>query len=220
LEQTLDYVFLKHFLLDLAETIIYHRDYLNEIDAACGDGDFGVGMYLGFKNVQKAIEQQRNEDIGALLDTAGKAILFSVGGASGPIFGTFFIEAGKKVSGKSEIDLKDLSEMLEIALEKTRARGGAIIGDKTLIDALSPAIDSLKKAVQQKLGILTALEKAAEAAKKGSEATKDLVARQGKARYLGQQALGHVDPGAEVIRLFFEKLLSFYEFSFPKEKGH
>jgi len=214
LEQKLNYVFVKNFLLNLANTVTQEKDYLNKIDAACGDGDFGVGMYLGFKNVQKAIEQQRNEDIGALLNTAGYAILSSVGGASGPLFGTFFIEAGKTASGKSEIDLKDLSAMFEIALEKIRLRGGAKIGDKTLIDALAPAIESLKKAAQQKLDILPALEKAAEAAKEGSESTKELVAKQGKARYLGQQTLGHIDPGAEVIRLFFEKLLTVYKYSF------
>lgn len=214
MEQKLNYVFVKNFLLNLANTVTQEKDYLNKIDAACGDGDFGVGMYLGFKNVQKAIEQQRNEDIGALLNTAGYAILSSVGGASGPLFGTFFIEAGKTASGKSEIDLKDLSAMFEIALEKIRLRGGAKIGDKTLIDALAPAIESLKKAAQQKLDILPALEKAAEAAKEGSESTKELVAKQGKARYLGQQTLGHIDPGAEVIRLFFEKLLTVYKYSF------
>jgi len=180
LEQKLDYIFVKNFLLNLANTITRKKDYLNKIDATCGDGDFGVGMYLGFKNVQKAIEQQRNEDISALLNTAGYAILSSVGGASGPLFGTFFIEAGKTVSGKSEIDLKDLSAMLEIALEKIHLRGGAKTGDKTLIDALAPAVESLKKAAQQKLDILPALEKTAEAAKNGSESTKDLVAKQPK----------------------------------------
>jgi len=99
------------------------KDHLNKLDAACGDGDLGVGMYLGFKNVQKAVEKQENTDIGIILNRAGYAILSTVGGASGPLFGTFFIEAGRTAKGKSEIDLENLATMFEMSLEKLRLRG-------------------------------------------------------------------------------------------------
>lgn len=213
MQQTLDYNFIKNFLLNLANAVTQKKDYLGKLDAACGDGDFGVGMYLGFKNVQKTVERQRNGDIGTILNEAGYAILSSVGGASGPLFGTFFIEAGKTAKGKKEIDLKDLTTMFEMSLEKISLRSGAKVGEKTLVDALDPAIESLREASQRKLDILSALRIAAEAAKRGSESTKDLVAKQGKARYLGEQTLGHVDPGAEVMRLFFETLLTTYKSS-------
>jgi len=184
------------------------KNHLDELDAACGDGDLGVGMYIGFENVKKAIEQKKSRDIGNLLDTAGRAILSSVGGASGALFGTLFIEAGKVANGKSEIDLKDLSNMFGVSLEKIRQRGGAKLGDKTLIDALEPAVESLEDAVQRNLDLTEALRIAADAARMGVESTRNLVAKQGKARYLGEQTLGHVDPGAEIIKLIFEMLLA------------
>jgi len=119
-----------------------------------------------------------------------------------------FIEAGKVANGKSEIDLKDLSDMFGVSLEKIRQRGGARLGDKNLIDALEPAVESLTDAVQRNLDLTEALRMAADAAKTGAESTRNLVAKQGKARYLGEQTLGHVDPGADVIRLIFEMLLA------------
>ena len=205
--QKIEYMLIRNFLLNLANTIMLRKNHLDELDAACGDGDLGVGMYIGFGNVKKAIEQKKSRDIGDLLDTAGRAILSSVGGASGALFGTLFIESGKVASGKSEIDLKDLSNMFGVSLEKIRQRGGAKLGDKTLIDALEPAVESLEDAVQRNLDLTEALRMAADAARTGVESTRNLVARQGKARYLGEQTLGHVDPGAEVMKLIFETLL-------------
>ena len=206
--QKIEYTLIRNFLVSLANTIMQQKDRLDELDAACGDGDLGVGMYIGFENVKKAIEQEKNGDIGNLLNTAGRAILSSVGGASGALFGTLFIEAGKVANGKSEIDLKDLSDMFGVSLEKIRQRGGARLGDKNLIDALEPAVESLTDAVQRNLDLTEALRMAADAAKTGAESTRNLVAKQGKARYLGEQTLGHVDPGADVIRLIFEMLLA------------
>jgi len=208
LVQKIEYTLIRNFLLNLANTIMLRKNHLDELDAACGDGDLGVGMYIGFENVKKAIEQKKSRDIGNLLDTAGRAILSSVGGASGALFGTLFIEAGKVANGKSEIDLKDLSNMFGVSLEKIRQRGGAKLGDKTLIDALEPAVESLEDAVQRNLDLTEALRIAADAARMGVESTRNLVAKQGKARYLGEQTLGHVDPGAEIIKLIFEMLLA------------
>jgi len=198
------------FLLRLADTIIQQKDYLNELDAACGDGDLGVGMYIGFRNVRKTVEQEEKdeEDIGALLKATGRSILSSVGGASGALFGTLFMEAGKVTSGKSQIDLKDISIMFWASSERIFQRTGSKLGDKTLIDALEPAARSLREAAQQDLELTQALKMAADAARRGAESTKFLIAKQGKARYLGEQTLGHVDPGAEVTRLIFETLLA------------
>jgi len=208
-----DYALMKRFLLALAAKIMNEKDHLNKLDAACGDGDFGVGMYLGFKSAQKAVEEHTTGDIGTLLSNTGSAILSSVGGASGPVFGTFFAEMGEKAKGKSEIQLGDLATMLEGSLEGICLRGRAKVGDKTLVDALEPAVKSLRESVSRKIELLPALQVMVEASKCGCESTADLVAKHGKARYLGEQAVGHIDPGAYLVQIIFETLLSVYKSS-------
>lgn len=211
MDQKIGSAFIKNFILNLANVVILQKGYLDDLDAACGDGDFGVGMYIGFENVKKAIEQKDEEDLGHIFDEAGHAILSSVGGASGVLFGTLFIEAGKVAGTKREIDLNDLSNMMRASLEKICRRGGSKQGDKTLIDALWPAVESLEDAAKRNLDLTEALLMTANAARRGAESTKDLIAKQGKARYLGEQTLGHVDPGAELIRLIFETLFATYK---------
>lgn len=213
LQETLDHAFMKRFLLALSGKIMSEKDHLDKLDAACGDGDFGIGMFLGFRNVQKAVEKETSEDISALLSGAGSAILSSVGGASGPVFGIFFAAMGEKAKGKSEIQLEDLASMLEASLERICLRGRAKVGDKTLVDALEPAARSLREAASQKRRLFHALEAAAEASRRGCESTANLVAKHGKAKYLGEQALGHIDPGAYVIQVIFETLLNAYKAS-------
>jgi dihydroxyacetone kinase-like protein len=213
LEEMFDYALMKRFLLALAAKIMNEKDHLNKLDAACGDGDFGVGMYLGFKSAQKAVEEHTTGDIGTLLSNTGSAILSSVGGASGPVFGTFFAEMGEKAKGKSEIQLGDLATMLEGSLEGICLRGRAKVGDKTLVDALEPAVKSLRESVSRKIELLPALQVMVEASKCGCESTADLVAKHGKARYLGEQAVGHIDPGAYVVQIIFDTLLSVYKSS-------
>jgi dihydroxyacetone kinase phosphoprotein-dependent L subunit len=176
------------------------------MDAECGDGDFGTSMFVAFTKLQKTIQDAQGDDIGKLLTDAGQAILSTAGGAAGPIFGTLFTEAGKAVKGKNELGVSDLAGMFEAALLKIEARGGARVGDKTLIDALEPAVLSLKKSSADNTPLPSALGNAANAARTASERTKDLVARQGKARYLAEQTLGHLDPGAYITALLFEHL--------------
>jgi len=206
MSEKLNYAHVRNFLLALASRVVQSKDELNDMDAACGDGDFGTGMYLGFKAALNAVEELQSEDIGTLLTAAGQSILSSTGGASGPLFGTFFIEAGRAVKGKNELDLSDLTTMLDMSMQKIQARGGAKVGDKTVIDALEPAVASLRASAESDVAVPLALEKAAEAAKQGFESTKHLIAKHGKARYLGAQTLGHADPGACVIALILETL--------------
>jgi len=206
----IDNEFMRSFLLGLAEVVMQDSDSLSRMDADCGDGDFGVGMQLGFKNARRALLESKNDDIGSLLKTAGQQILSSVGGASGPLFGTLFIEAGKAVAGKQEIDVMDLARMFDNSLEKIRLRGGASVGDKTLVDALAPAAMSLRRSAENGVDVSQALEMAAEAARIGADSTRNLIAKHGKARYLGEQTLGCEDPGAEVVRLIFETLSNHY----------
>jgi dihydroxyacetone kinase-like protein len=176
------------------------------MDAECGDGDFGSAMFIAFSSVRTALDRAQSNDIGVLLKEVGNAILASAGGASGPMFGTLFIEAGKAAKGKKSVELSDLAMILDQALQQIHARGRAIVGDKTLVDALDPAVNYLKGAAASMTPLPLALENAAQAAISGCESTKQLTAKHGKARYLGDQTLGFADPGAQVIALLFSTL--------------
>ena len=176
------------------------------MDSACGDGDFGSTMSRAFGQAAKALEQSSTNDVGAVLTLAGTAIVSSAGGASGPLFGALFTEAGSFVKGKREVDLQDLASMLERSNQKLRLIGGAAIGDKTLIDALEPAVGSLKEAAHSAVGLDEALYRAADAARVGCESTKQMVAKHGRARYLGEQTLGFVDPGAYLVSVVITTL--------------
>jgi len=205
LDDKLSYLQVRTFLSKLANQVIQDKDRLNDLDAACGDGDFGTSMYVAFSNVQKALEES-HDGIGALLTSCGLSILSSVGGASGALFGTFFVEAGKQAKGKKEVDLADLAMMFDTSLKKIQTRGAAKVGDKTLVDALEPAVRSLQETERAKSKLAPALGKTATAAELGLESTKNLVGKHGKSRYLGEQTLGHPDPGAYVMALVFRIL--------------
>src|SRR5208282_2100034 len=205
LDDTLSYMRVLNFLSKLANQIIQEKDRLNSMDAACGDGDFGTSMYVAFSNVRKTLEES-HDDIGALLTSAGYSILSSAGGASGALFGTLFVEAGKHAKGKSEVDLTDLGIMFDASMKKIQTRGEAQVGDKTLIDSLEPAVRALQESAKTESTIAAALRKAGTAAESGYESTKNLVVKHGKASYLGEQTLGHADPGAYVMVLVFRSL--------------
>jgi len=203
----LDYASVKRFLIGLSERIVRAKDELNAMDAACGDGDFGITMASAFIQVKKSVEVDASNDIGTILKIAGTAIM-AAGGASGPTIATIYIEAGNTVKGKREIGLEELASMFQRAAEKIHLLGGAEKGDKTMIDALQPAVGSLINAANEGIPLQTALDRAAEAARVGCESTKDLIAKRGRARYLGDQTLGHVDPGAYFVSMMFTSLAS------------
>jgi len=205
LDNTLSYGQVLDFLSKLANQIIQEKDRLNGMDADCGDGDFGTSMYVAFSNVRKTLEKTHN-DIGALLTSAGYSILSSAGGASGALFGTFFVEAGKQAKGKTEVGVADLAIMFDASMKKIQTRGEAKVGDKTLIDSLEPAVRALQESAKAESTVVAALEKAATAAESGFESTKNLIAKHGRSRYLGKQTLGHADPGAYVMVIMFKTL--------------
>jgi dihydroxyacetone kinase phosphoprotein-dependent L subunit len=203
LAETLAYLNVKRFLIELSERVIQGKSELNAMDAASGDGDFGSTMALAFGEAKKALEDSASNDVGSLLTLAGTGIMSSAGGASGPIFGAFFIEAGKIAKGKQEISVNDIASMFEKSLEKIRTLGGAHIGDKTMVDGLEPAATALREAANAEVTLVTALDRAAGASARGAESTKQRVAKYGRAKYLGEQTLGLVDPGAYLVSLVF-----------------
>ena len=206
LTNKLTYPMIQNFLLKLTDLVLRSKDELNRMDAECGDGDFGTSMFVAFTNVQRTLQFTQGDDVGRVLMDVGQAVLTSAGGAAGPIFATLFLEAGKVAKSKNELTLSELAAMFESALLKIQQRGGARVGDKTLVDVLDPAVNSLRKSSAEDAPLKLALEDAVKAARVGYEGTKNLVARQGKARYLGEQTVGRLDAGAYVTLMVFECL--------------
>jgi dihydroxyacetone kinase-like protein len=179
-----------------AKVLSENRSYLIDLDAAIGDADHGANMDRGFQAVMNKMPEMSDKDIGTIFKTVGMTLLSTVGGAGGPLYGTFFIQAGTKTTGKMELTLEDWYNALDAALKGVIMRGKAELGDKTMVDALTPAVKTLKQAVDDQQPIGKALMLSAEAAKQGMEATTPLVARKGRASYLGERSAGHQDPGA------------------------
>ncbi|WP_437736620.1 dihydroxyacetone kinase subunit DhaL [Sorangium sp. So ce1335] len=208
--QTLSGDHIAAWLERAADAMEREKVYLTELDAAIGDSDHGVNMARGFTAVRARLDTLDRGDIGALLKAVGTILLSTVGGASGPLYGTLFRDAGQKAAGAAALDLAALTCCLEAGLDGVRRRGKASPGEKTMVDALVPAIEALR-AAQGAPGpdgaegggdggggapIAEALARAAEAAKAGAEATVPLIARKGRASYLGERSAGHQDPGA------------------------
>ena len=194
----------QNFLVELSRRVVQSKNQLDSMDAACGDGDFGSTIAAAFERAATALKDAPANGVGTLLTSYGSTILSTAGGASGPIFGALFVEAGKAVKGKTEVSPQDLALMFGASLKRIQQLGGAVLGDKTAVDSLEPALRSLQKTAQASLR--EALEQAARASETGCESTKHLIAKHGKARYLGEQTIGSVDPGAYLVSLLFDVL--------------
>jgi dihydroxyacetone kinase-like protein len=204
--ETLNGLEFKSFLIDVGNRVRNAKDELNSMDAVCGDGDFGSTMSKAFGTAAKALEATESDDVGVILSSAGNSILSSAGGACGPLFAAFFAEAGRIAKGKCEVGVEDLATMFGKACEKIQGLGGAVVGDKTMVDALAPAINALRTVARANRPLSVALEEAATASRLGCESTKGMVAKHGRARYLGEQTLGFDDPGAYLVSLIFATL--------------
>jgi dihydroxyacetone kinase-like protein len=182
-----------------------NKEYLTQLDAAVGDGDHGINMQRGMAAVLVKVDTPtEGQDIGTLLKTVGMTLVSTVGGAGGPLYGTLFLQMGTAVSGKEELGPDDWAAALEAAITGVQARGKAEPGDKTMIDALIPGRDALKAALAEGATFPDALRKSADAAEQGMQDTVPLVARKGRASYLGERSAGHQDPGATSSHLLLE----------------
>jgi dihydroxyacetone kinase-like protein len=169
-----------------------HRQELVRLDTAIGDGDHGTNMDRGMHKVLERLDAAEQADAGAVLKTVATALISSVGGAAGPLYGTLFLQMGTALAGQEEVDLAGYAAAWRKALEGVQARGKAEPGDKTMIDALAPAVEALEQASELDSG----LREATDAAERGMKATIPLLARKGRASYLGERSQGHQDPGA------------------------
>jgi dihydroxyacetone kinase-like protein len=179
-----------------ATTIAENKEYLTDLDSAIGDADHGINMNRGMQAVLAKIDGLETNDIGLLFKTVGMTLVSTVGGAGGPLYGTLFLQLGVATGGMTEIDAKAWLEALRAAVSGVQARGKAEAGDKTMLDALMPARDALAEAVGEGAGFAEALRRSMEAGEDGAKATIPLVARKGRASYLGERSAGHQDPGA------------------------
>jgi len=182
------------------------RDYLTQLDSAIGDADHGANMDRGFTAVMDKLPGVADKDAGTILKTVGTTLVSTVGGASGPLYGTAFLRAGMALAGKMELQESDVLSALQAALEGITARGKAKPGEKTMIDALHPAIETFKAALEVGAPLKEALAKATASAEAGMKATIPMLATKGRASYLGERSIGHQDPGATSSWLFLRAM--------------
>jgi phosphoenolpyruvate---glycerone phosphotransferase subunit DhaL len=179
-----------------ASTIAENREHLTKLDSAIGDADHGINMHRGMSAALAKLDGLEAGDVGTLLKTVGMALVSTVGGAGGPLYGTLFLQMGTATAGKDELGPDDWRAALEAAIAGVQMRGKAEPGDKTMVDALIPGKDALEQALAEGAGFADALRRSASAAEEGMRATVPLVARKGRASYLGERSAGHQDPGA------------------------
>jgi phosphoenolpyruvate---glycerone phosphotransferase subunit DhaL len=190
----------------IAETTVANEKYFGDLDSVVGDGDFGYSLARGFEKVLEQWDTLDRTDAGVFLQKVATVISSRMGGTSGPIWGTAFLRAGAAVKGKEELGGSDAVEMLRAAITGIKARGGADLGEKTLLDALVPMTDTLADLLEQGAETQAALDAAAASARESAEATSALQARRGRASYTGERSIGSPDPGALAIAVLAEEI--------------
>jgi dihydroxyacetone kinase-like protein len=192
------------WLRRFAAAVAEHKAELVRLDTAIGDGDHGTNMDRGMRKVLEKVDGLEGEDIGATLKAVGMALVSSVGGAAGPLYGTLFLQMGTATAGRESLDLEGWTAALAAGANGVQTRGKAQRGDKTMLDALMPALEALQSAADDGAGLPEALARSAGAARAGMEATIPMEARKGRASYLGPRSVGHQDPGATSTHMLLQ----------------
>lgn len=192
---SLDAAWAQRWIELAAADIAEQRDYLVDLDRAIGDGDHGENMDRGFKAAVEALEQAQPGSVAEVLKTVAKTLMSTVGGAAGPLYGTAFLRASK-AAGDGNLDGAGVAALIAGALDGIQARGKATTGEKTMVDAWTPALEAARVAAEAGSDPVAVLEAAATAAEAGAAATEPLRATKGRASYLGERSIGHLDPGA------------------------
>ncbi len=192
---------------NIGNKIIENKMFLNDLDMAIGDGDHGINMARGFTSVKEKLEDLGEKDPATILNTVAMTLISSVGGASGPLYGTAFMKSAAAIKGREGLDSGDLLNILKASIEGIQMRGKAVRGEKTMLDSLIPAYEIFEKSIVEECSGREALERAIEAARDGVEYTKTIKATKGRASYLGERSIGHADPGATSSTLILEAIL-------------
>lgn len=180
----------------LQQVYAENKQYLTQLDSAIGDADHGINMDRGFTTAKAELEKVGEQDISATLKTVAMSLIRTVGGASGPLYGTFFMRASAVCANKSELNAADVVALFEAGLEGVLQRGKAELNDKTMVDAQRPALEAMKQALAEGADLTTILQRGVVAAEQGMQNTIPLQAKKGRASYLGERSIGHQDPGA------------------------
>ena len=194
----------------IGDKIIEQKDYLTELDRPIGDNDHGINMAKGFAEVKKKIEPLADKDVGTVLKTAGMALVSTVGGSSGPLYGTLFMKMGMALNGKEELLFDDFLEAFSVGIEGVKQRGRSTTEEKTMLDAMVPAYEAMKASWEADKDVKEALAAGEKAAKAGAEHTKELVATKGRASYVGERGIGHQDPGATSFLFMMQVIATEY----------
>ena len=192
----------------MCDTIETEKEYLSELDGAIGDGDHGVNMAKCFREVKKKLAESTGADMNTLFNNVGMVVLNSVGGAMGALYGTFFLKMAQESAGNEDLGLSDLVRMFQTAEQGILDIGKASLGDKTLLDTLSPAVRALEQGEKSGASLQEALTSFEQAAQKGMESTKDMLAKMGRASRLGERTIGHQDAGATSCYFILRSLAS------------
>jgi phosphoenolpyruvate---glycerone phosphotransferase subunit DhaL len=187
----------------LQKVFAEHRQQLTDLDAAVGDGDLGISLDRGFTAVQAELSANPPVDLRAVFQNVATILIKTMGGTAGPLLGTFFLRAGAACAGKSELGSADVVALFQAGVEGLQQRGKAALGDKTMLDALIPAVDAMRGALDAGSGLAEILERGAAAAEAGMRTTIPMEARKGRASYLGARSVGHQDAGATAAYLLF-----------------
>lgn len=194
----------------MADIIIENEVYFCELDAVAGDGDFGMSLSKGFKQIKTEWDTLEKENIGVFLKNCGMIITEYCGGASGPIWGSAFRSMAKYAQDREELNVLEIGELLSEAVEGIQKRGGAKLGDKTLLDALIPAAEAIKNNYNKEF--FESMKEGAKAAREGAEKTKEISASKGRASYVGDRSLNHPDAGAMAIGVIFNSIIKNYKY--------
>jgi phosphoenolpyruvate---glycerone phosphotransferase subunit DhaL len=202
----MDATTISSWMREIEASVRAERDHLVQLDAAIGDADHGINMTRGFEAVVQALGADNGSPPGRLLIIAGRTLVSTVGGASGPLWGSALRAGGRVLGDQTTFDSAQLVEVLSAALASVKDLGTAALGDKTMVDALEPAVETLRAQVADGVPLARAVEAAAEAAETGMRGTIPLQARKGRASYLGERSVGHQDPGATSTALIIRAL--------------
>jgi dihydroxyacetone kinase-like protein len=195
------------WLENLTVVLAENKEYLTQLDSAIGDADHGINMDRGFKKVKEKLPGIADKDIGNILKTVGMTLISSVGGASGPLYGTFFMRSGMAMAAKEELNNEDLVKLLQSGVDGIVQRGRAQLGDKTMFDTWAPALETLNATFTTNNNTIEALQAAVNTAEQAMKDTIPLQAKKGRASYLGERSIGHQDPGATSSYLILKTLL-------------
>lgn len=196
--------------LKVSNKIIENKKYLTKLDSAIGDGDHGINMAKGFKVINDKLSNNNFDNMSLLFKEMAMAMISNIGGASGPLFGTAFLSISKVIP-ENKIEIDDLVKMGDEAISGIKIRGKAEAGEKTMLDTIIPAVESLKKSKNNNDDLETSLDKCLKAAEKGMKSTIEMKATKGRASYLGERSIGHQDPGATSSFLIIETLIKEYK---------